>query len=262
MTLPSHLVLLLTFLRLGLDLLDPKFLEALKLSAPDNAPPEYGSWLDKNISYYDPIFRGWRLRETVPLISRRQGSFKCWDDRCLYYIYGFPNAQDRDQHLKQHPAPPQQTEATLPVNGTSPPVRLQQPTQIAKPEQFRAASPVPAPAPMVAPASAPAPAPLPRLVTSTSSLPPLNTANPPSDRRDSLLGYSLTSDYPAQTRSAVEADVEPLLPPLKRSRVGHSRLQSIGELKLPRDTGPCLRCKVQAKPVRLGNSHHMTCANR
>ncbi|RYP46703.1 hypothetical protein DL768_007136 [Monosporascus sp. mg162] len=88
----------------GLDLLDPKFLETLKLSTPDNAPPEYGAWLDRNISYYDPIFRGWRLRETVPLISRRHVSFKCWDDRCLYYIYGFPNAEDRDQHLKQHAA--------------------------------------------------------------------------------------------------------------------------------------------------------------
>ena len=231
---------LLTLSQLGLDLLDPNFLEALKSSTSDDAPHEYGSWLDKNISFYDPIFRGWRLREAVPLISRRQASFKCWDDRCLYYIYGFPNAQDRDQHLKQHPAPPK-SETVVPVNGSFPSVR-QQPSQVTKPEQFRTVSPAQVPAPAAAP--------LPRLVT-TSSLPPLNTANPPTDRKDSLLGYSLSSDYPAQTRSAVEADVDPLLPPLKRSRMGHSRLQSIGELKLPRDTGPCLRCKVQAKPVSL-----------
>jgi hypothetical protein len=52
-----------------------------------------------------------------------------------------------------------------------------------------------------------------------------------------------------QSRGSVDSEVDPLLPPLKRSRVGHSRLESIGELRLPRDSGPCLRCKVQAKPV-------------
>ncbi|KAK7738975.1 hypothetical protein SLS62_011332 [Diatrype stigma] len=131
----------------GLDLLDPKFLDELKLSTPDGAPPEYGAWLDKNISYYDPIFRGWRLRETVPLISKRQASFKCWDDRCLYYIYGFPNAQDRDQHLKQHPVSQPKRDTELPASSGYPPVLIteQPPPQQAKPDQFRPASPAPPP---------------------------------------------------------------------------------------------------------------------
>ncbi|RYP92482.1 hypothetical protein DL770_001428 [Monosporascus sp. CRB-9-2] len=224
----------------GLDLLDPKFLETLKLSTPDNAPPEYGAWLDRNISYYDPIFRGWRLRETVPLISRRQVSFKCWDDRCLYYIYGFPNAEDRDQHLKQHVTRPPKRDSSF-VAGSVPPAifSVQQPPQAAGIDQHRPASPAPAPVPALAPT--------PRLTASSSSLPPLVSVSQPSDRRDSLLGYSLTPEFPAQTRRPMEAEVDPLLPPLKRSRVGHSRLQSIGELKLPRDTGPCLRCKCDSR---------------
>lgn len=183
------------------------------MSTPDDAPPEYGAWLDKNISYYDPIFRGWRLRETVPLISKRQASFKCWDDRCLYYIYGFPNAQDRDQHLKQHPVSQPKRDTGLPASGGYPSVLIteQPPPQTAKPDHLRPASPAP---PLVL-------APLPRISSTTSSLPPLTTVTQPGDRRDSLLGYSLAPEFPAQTRSAVEADVDPLLPPLKRSRVGH-----------------------------------------
>ncbi|RYP27722.1 hypothetical protein DL767_007559 [Monosporascus sp. MG133] len=171
----------------GLDLLDPKFLETLKLSTPDNAPPEYGAWLDRNISYYDPIFRGWRLRETVPLISRRHVSFKCWDDRCLYYIYGFPNAEDRDQHLKQHVARPPKRDSSF-VASSVPPVifSVQQPSQAAKIDQRRPASPAPAPMPTLAPT--------PRLTASSSSLPPLVSC----DSRDDCAYCSENADPPGE----------------------------------------------------------------
>ncbi|RYP04184.1 hypothetical protein DL765_010285 [Monosporascus sp. GIB2] len=173
----------------GLDLLDHKFLEALKLSTPDNAPPEYGAWLDRNISYYDPIFRGWRLRETVPLIARRQVSFKCWDDRCLYYIYGFPNAEDRDQHLKQHVARPPKRDSSF-VASSVPPVNfsVQQPSQAAKIDQHGPASPAPAPVPALAPT------PTPRLSASSSSLPPLVSC----DSRDDCAYCSENADPPGE----------------------------------------------------------------
>ncbi len=48
----------------------------------------------------------------------------------------------------------------------------------------------------------------------------------------------------------MDSEVDPLLPPLKRSRVGQSRLESIEELKLLKDRGPCLRCKILKKGVR------------
>ncbi|RYO76520.1 hypothetical protein DL762_002088 [Monosporascus cannonballus] len=169
----------------GLDLLDPKFLETLKLSTPDNAPPEYGAWLDRNISYYDPIFRGSRLRETVPLISRRQVSFKCWDDRCLYYIYGFPNAEDRDQHLKQHVARPPKRDSSF-VASSVPPVNfsVQQLSQAAKIDQHGPASPAPVPAL----------APTPRLSASSSSLPPLVSC----DSKDDCSYCSENADPPGE----------------------------------------------------------------
>ncbi|KAI0478741.1 hypothetical protein GGR56DRAFT_338597 [Xylariaceae sp. FL0804] len=216
----------------GLDLHDANFLDALKLSIRDGAPPGYGAWLDQNLSYYDPIFRGWRMRQSVPLISRRQASFRCWDDRCVYYIYGFPSAEDRDDHQKHHAAHPKRDSGFS--LGSVPPIVF--------PEQ------APTRRFSMDPGHQNSPAPLPRL-TVPSSLPPLNTANqPPKARRDSVPVYAYQSDLQARTRGPVEAEVDPLLPPLKRSRVGQGRLESIGELRLPRDAGPCLRCKVRANP--------------
>ncbi|KAI1336462.1 hypothetical protein F5Y15DRAFT_427102 [Xylariaceae sp. FL0016] len=203
----------------GLDLHDGKFLSALKLCALDESPPGYGLWLDKNISYYDPIFRSWRTRVAVPLISRRQASFKCWDDRCVYYIYGFPNAEDRDEHLKQH-AIQLKRDSGLSV-GSIPPIVFpdQAHSRLFNTDHIRQNSPVP----------------LPRL-TVPSSLPPLATASQtPTGRRESIVGHPYTNDFPTPSRASLESEVDPLLPPLKRSRVGH-------------DAGPCLRCKVQAKP--------------
>ncbi|KAI8629236.1 hypothetical protein F5Y19DRAFT_485132 [Xylariaceae sp. FL1651] len=217
----------------GLDLHNKRFLDSLGLTAHEEAPPGYSSWLEKNVSYYDPVFRGWRMRGHVPLISRRQASFKCWDDQCIHQIYGFPTAEDRDDHMKQH-VKPLKRDSGLSV-GNAPPLAFsdQPPYRLFGGDHLKQNSP----------------APLPRL-SLASSLPALAAMNQPRDRRGSLPGYPPSNEFPTQPRgsTSIESEVDPMLPPLKRSRVGHSRLESIGELRLPRDTGPCLRCKVQAKP--------------
>lgn len=214
----------------GLDLLNPKFLTALRLSAADSAPPEYGAWLDRNLSYYDPIFRGWRVRDSIPLISRNQASFKCWDDRCMYYIYGFLRPEDREQHLSGHGLLAKR-DSGLSVSSVP---------SVVFPEQTTSRLFGTDHVTQISPAS------LPRLNVA-STLPPLATVGQPRDRP--LAAYSFVNELPGQPRGSVDSEVDPLLPPLKRSRVGHSRLESIGELRLPRESGPCLRCKVQAKPV-------------
>lgn len=216
----------------GLDLHDGQFLHALKLFAQDDSPPGYDAWLDKNISFHDPIFRGWRMRETIPLISRRQASFKCWDDRCVYYIYGFSNPEERDEHLKQHTISIKR-DSGLSV-GTIPPIIFsdQSSSRLFSSDHINRSSP----------------ATLPRLSV-PPSLPPLaNATHPPRDRRESAIVFNFGSELPPQPRRSIDSEPDSLLPPLKRSRVGHGRLESIGELRLPRDTGPCLRCKVQSKP--------------
>lgn len=227
--------------KIGLDLHDGQFLHALKLFAQDDSPPGYDAWLDKNISFHDPIFRGWRMRETIPLISRRQASFKCWDDRCVYYIYGFSNPEERDEHLKQHTISIKR-DSGLSV-GTIPPIIFsdQSSSRLFSSDHINRSSP----------------ATLPRLSV-PPSLPPLaNATHPPRDRRESAIVFNFGSELPPQPRRSIDSEPDSLLPPLKRSRVGHGRLESIGELRLPRDTGPCLRCKVQSKPVRKLISHRI-----
>lgn len=170
----------------------------------------------------------------MPLISRRQVSFKCWDEECIHQIYGFSTAEDRDEHMKRHANPPKR-EPGLPV-GNALPLTFSDPSQsrVFSADHLKQGSP----------------APLPRLSV-PSTLPGLAMMNQPKDRRGSIPGYPPPGEFPSQHRSSLQVEVEadPMLPPLKRSRVGHSRLESIGELRLPRDAGPCLRCKVQSKPV-------------
>ncbi|KAI1436573.1 hypothetical protein GGR50DRAFT_701485 [Xylaria sp. CBS 124048] len=215
----------------GHDLYDPRILDALMPPVPGEAPAGYTLWLEQNISFYDPVFRGWRARGSAPAITRRPVSFKCWVDHCIYQIYGFSKAEDRDEHMKQHAnaimgEPGRSTKNVLPPTF---------PDQ-AQPRSFAAGH-----------FKRSLPAALPRLSV-PSGLPGL--INQSSDRRSSVSGYPTASEFTPQRRGSlqVEPDVDPMLPPLKRSRVGHSRLESIGELRLPRDAGPCLRCKVLGKP--------------
>lgn len=222
-----------------MDIHDPQLLEALKLYVQDDAPFEYGAWIDKNISHYDPVFRSWRMRESLPLISRNQASFKCWDDRCINYIYGFSSHEERDRHIKEHRSPVR-GDSGISVGSVVPP-SFPDPASARSfiSDQIQRSPPVA----------------LPRL-TVPSTLPPLVTVNQPRDRRDSLAGFGFAHDLPIQQRGSIDSEVDPLLPPLKRSRVGYGRLESIGELRLPRESGPCLRCKVQAKPCDSQDNCH------
>ncbi|KAI1304790.1 hypothetical protein F5Y03DRAFT_395313 [Xylaria venustula] len=217
----------------GHDLYNARFLEALRLTPHGEAPPGYASWLEQNISHYDPVFRGWRTRGSVPLISRRQVSFKCSHDECIHQIYGFSTVEDREEHMKRHVNPLKRELGPPVVNAL--PLAFSDSTQprVFGTDNLKQGSP----------------APLPRLSV-PSTLPSLASMNQPGDRRGSVPGYPPVNEFPSQHRNSLqtEAEVDPMLPPLKRSRMGHSRLESIGELRLPRDTGPCLRCKVQSKP--------------
>ncbi|KAI2635021.1 hypothetical protein GGS21DRAFT_490230 [Xylaria nigripes] len=211
---------------LGFDLYDPRFLETFRL-INDEAPPEFNRWLDQNTSFYDPVFRAWRVRGSSSLIMKHYGSYKCWHGQCIYQIYGFPNAEERDEHMKRH------GKSEKGKLGPSAPSRMSHATSDqSQPsgfdiDQLERSSSMTLPRPPV-----------------PTTLPGIATITPSGGRRGSVPVYS-SVEMPLMQ---AEAEVDPMLPPLKRSRVGHSRLQSIGELRLPRDTDVCLRCKLLAKP--------------
>lgn len=161
-------------------------------------------------------------------------SHKCWNDRCMHYIYGFATQSDRDTHMRTHNSEFLKRDSGLSL-GNSPPLAPQQP-----PTMHQSAAELPKPIKLPRPGMA-------------SNYPSLTVQTQTRDRPGS--SGSFGSSNPAKTMArggrgeSSDSDADPLLPPIKRTRVGHSRLQSIGELQLLRDNEPCLRCKVSHKAV-------------
>lgn len=217
----------------GIDPQEPRFLDTLRYHYyRDQAPEGYAAWLDRNIAQYDPVVRAFRLRDSLPLSYRSHHSYKCWDDRCMHYVYGYPNRDDRDQHAKEH-VTPRKRDSGLSVGGTPPLLFTDQSSRSQGADYGKQTT---------SPLYLPRPA-------AHFQLGSLATGSQAKDHRDSLRSYSFVSEYPAGPRGSVDSEVDPLLPPLKRSRVGQSRLESIEELRLLRDSGPCLRCRISRKQV-------------
>ncbi|EAA36144.2 hypothetical protein GE21DRAFT_2303 [Neurospora crassa] len=216
----------------GVDLGDPRFVDVLKYAFyRDQAPEGYAAWLDRNLSHYDPVCKAVRLRDSLPLAFRQHHSHKCWDERCTHYIYGYPHPDDRDQHVKEHAAV-YKRDSGLSFGGT-PPMIFPEPLSASYNGEYHK------------PPSSYHHLPRPN---SGLQLAPLATSSQPKDHREALKSYSFVPEKPpGPPRGSVDSEVDPLLPPLKRSRVGQPRLESIGELRLLRENGPCLRCRTMKK---------------
>lgn len=215
----------------------PRVKETLRLFLRESAPDGYEAWLDRNLSRHDPVARISRLREHIPWKYRNPRTFKCWDDKCLHYIYGFSTEEERDQHAREHTSLLKR-DSGLSVSGTPP---LIFPEQVFHRRDYSTEQPKHSP-PLYLPRPSGA----------------IQLATPPAqglsrDHKDSLRAYSLHSEHTAparELRGSVDSEVDPLLPPLKRSRVGQSRLESIEELRLLCDLGRCLRCRILRQGVR------------
>lgn len=225
-----------TIVFIGLDINEPRILETLRHYFRDGAPAGYEAWLDRNLSQYDPIVRAWRLRDSLPLRYRNSSSHKCSDDRCLHYIYGFPNQEERDQHVREHSALSKR-DSGLSL-GLTTPVAIHDHSIRSHELSNDYSKPSP-------PLYLPPP-------TGNLQLARTLTTAATRDHKDSLRSYSLApepSTLKRDMRNSIDSEVDPLLPPLKRSRVGQSRLESIGELRLLREDGSCLRCRVLHRGV-------------
>lgn len=166
------------------------------------------------------------------LRSGSLSTFRCGDERCIHYIYGLPSQFDRDYHARTHSGQYSKRDSGLSV--TTPPLTASKPLHA-----------IPSSAETVRPVHQPR---IPR-PGSASHQPALSLQTQPRERRGSSVGFSVPNSRPVTRGGSSDSEYEPVLPPLKRSRVGHSRLQSIGELQLLRDNDPCLRCKVSHKAV-------------
>ncbi|KAM5356276.1 hypothetical protein ACJ41O_002922 [Fusarium nematophilum] len=195
-------------------------------SPPVSIPPGYSSWLDHHLTYHDRVTRALVPQDPASVQSRLKAPFKCWHDQCVHYVYGFSTQLDRDNHIRLH------SNANLEpfVNPRS-----------------SSRSTEPAPEKTIPPLSRDRLPPIqPPTTLVTTNLPPLPFPTPStaSTKREPGLGFAFPETNSTFSHGGGEPVGDPQLPPLKRARVGHHRLKSIGELNLVRNYDPCLRCRA------------------
>ncbi|EFY86829.1 zinc finger protein [Metarhizium acridum CQMa 102] len=94
--------------------------EPLRRSLP-SAPPDFGIWLERHLELHDsiPRHRSEAHAEAVEWKPRSMPSFKCWDDQCAHYVYGFASQGERDRHSLIH-RPPAKRDSGFSVETSSP----------------------------------------------------------------------------------------------------------------------------------------------
>ena len=213
------------------------------------APPGFALWLDKHMELHDPILRARRERQgldhaAAPIHAPAPNvavSYRCWEDQCMHFVYGFVSPADRDQHGRLHDQQSRKDSGISP--GSAGPVPLlQNPPpyrQPSKPQQHMTAVQ------------------LPRLSV-PSSLPPLEAPQQlPRETREPSFNYAFGDNHSRLGKGPAEPEAESFLPPLKRTSIAQPRLESIGELHLFRADSPCLRCRIAGQEVIR---HRILCA--
>lgn len=216
--------------------LEVDVVEPLRRSLP-SAPPDFAIWLEKHLELHDSNLQS-RPRgqeEAAEAKPRSMPSMKCWDEQCAHYVYGFASQQDRDSHILTHQPPTKRDSGfSIETSPTVPPSEQQSLRLLNSSQSHRQL-------PLVRTGNLPP----------SSTMPIMSPQSQPKEKDDMSPNYTL---YPSAgprgiRRSSSDADIESMLPPLKRSKTNQPRLESIGELQLFRETDPCLRCRVVKKKV-------------
>ncbi|KAI5463014.1 hypothetical protein BGZ63DRAFT_402355 [Mariannaea sp. PMI_226] len=209
--------------------------------SPDQAPPGFAQWLERipAVTNHSQLNVHLSSRDAPSPRAFPRESFKCCHEQCIHYIYGFATRADRDSHVRLHIAtqPTRETEPPFPPRPVLPSTEYSPVKTLDSMSRSRAPSVKP-PGPLV-----------------TTNLPPLPIPTPPTasaSTRDSATSLNFADNRTSLVRNLAD-DVDTQLPPLKRARVGHHRLQSIGELQLLRENDPCLRCQALNKQCDSSN---------
>lgn len=199
--------------------------DSMRRSSAD-APQGFALWLDKHLERCDPLNRvrlmlgGHPDTPNLPPLP----SVKCWDEHCIHFIYGFPSRLQRDNHAQVHKDPALSMRSSPPSEHPSfRVVEGFEPSSQAGPQRVRRAVPV--------------------------NLPPLSLPAQSRESRKPPATSSFDHSYRGTRRGCAGSDAKPYLPLSKKPRLSQPRLESIGELRLVRDEGPCLRCRAARKEV-------------
>ncbi|KAF4122626.1 ZnF C2H2 [Geosmithia morbida] len=214
--------------------------EALKQSSC-NGPEGFADWLEKHIERSDPVMgnAGSNYPAVVSEASAVESqtphrhvslrSYRCSDETCAHYIYGFPTEDGRHIHAHAH-----SRQSSDRYSDASPAKPSPCPLQLNHATDLRTMPDCSYQVPPTCQARS----------TSSNSPPPLGLQIQIKDTLESG-GLNFSSDLPDTRKVPYKADSDSMLPPLDGNlRAGRSRLQSIGELQLVRKTSACLYCRV------------------
>jgi hypothetical protein len=215
---------------------DVDVIEPLRRSLP-SAPPEFYNWFKKHLGLHDSMQqpRTEVFEEATESQYRPRASFKCWNEQCAHYIYGFASQQERDDHSRVHADPTKrdsvhamETPRSVPLSGNQSLGLLNSSRSLRQLPTVQT-----------------------RDMSASSSLHVIGPQPPTKEKDEMSINY--TFHAPTESRStrrgSGDADGDSMLPPLKRSKTNQPRLESIGELQLFREPDPCLRCKICKKNV-------------
>ncbi|KAG6026851.1 hypothetical protein E4U41_001153 [Claviceps citrina] len=237
---------------------DVDMMEPLRKSAP-SAPFDFAAWLEKHVDLHDPILRSSRTLHAGTAMTTtafglgRFPSFKCWDEQCAHYVYGLASQQERDAHGTLHQRLAKR-DSVISLETSPTTVMTTHPFPLVDHSQAWRRLPPAQTAGLGA----------------SSQLPPISPQVTARERDEVTTNYTGCGSAGPRglRRNSIDVEVEPLLPPLKRSRLGQPRLESIGELRLFRETDPCLRCRIDKRQVqspvfdRRGDALSTTSANQ
>ncbi|KHN98533.1 Zinc finger, C2H2-type/integrase, DNA-binding protein [Metarhizium album ARSEF 1941] len=209
-------------------------IEPLKRSLP-SAPPDFAVWLERHLELHDSILphRSEAHAEAGGWKARSMPSFKCWHDQCAHYVYGFASQRERDSHSLVHQTSAKRDSGfSVETSPLWPPISQQSPRPLSSSQSNTQP-------PSVQTGRRPP----------ASSLPVLSPQLPLKEKGCVSANYTFHAPPGPGSgrRNSSDADLEAMLPPLKKSKTNQPRLESIGELRLFPETGPCLRCRVAKK---------------
>ncbi|KAL5625459.1 hypothetical protein BROUX41_005519 [Berkeleyomyces rouxiae] len=225
----------------GINIADAGFMDSLMHHSANDSSAEYGPWLAQNMREHDTMIRSARIGDYAGQRQLRFSSFKCSNEACIYYVYGFATSDSRDQHIREHHMTPVKRDSALSLSTPTLPFPDYGPPS-SRP---------------VSDSSQPIPHKLPGKLQGGPQLPPLNIGS--SSVFEPRQG-SATSAHPPQNeagplRRGLDDEAAADLAALRNSRSTSApgTAEASSEVKYMQDIGPCLRCKLTNKTCDLAD---------
>ncbi|KAL1899373.1 hypothetical protein Cpir12675_001409 [Ceratocystis pirilliformis] len=232
----------------GINIADISFVESLKHQPAHDSPSDYGTWLAQNMRENDTMARSARMGDYASQRQLRFSSFKCSNETCIYYVYGFATADDRDRHVKEYHVPSIKRDSTLSLGTPTLPFPDYGPSSSRSVPDSRHPTSLKAPGKL----------------QSGPQLPPLNIGSSSAyepRHRSTTSAHPPHNDFSALRGGHDDESASDLASSKNCRRTPTSgTVEAGGDIKYMQEIGPCLRCKLTNKNCDLADPC-TSCAN-